>query len=68
MTDPYAKLKSVMEQVLDATAIFGDSLVRELGWEDDTHLLTDEEKDAIEQRAFGRTLQEIDELVERSLD
>jgi hypothetical protein len=68
MTDPYARLKSVMEQVLDATAIFGDSLVRELGWEGDAHLLTDEEKDAIEQRAFGRTLQEIDELVERSLD
>jgi hypothetical protein len=66
MTDPYAKLRSVMEQLSDATAIFADDLVRVLGWEDEPEapqfLLTDEERDAIEQRAFGRTLQEIDEL------
>jgi hypothetical protein len=65
MTDILASLQRDLEGLSDDFTVMVDELSQLFGG---PGMLTDEEKDAIEQRAFGRTLQEIDELVERSLD
>jgi len=60
------ELRRTMDRAYDQLRLYGDGLVRDLGRESDPeveHLLVDDdERDSIEQRALGRTLEEIDAL------
>jgi hypothetical protein len=60
------ELQRATEQFIDDLDLGNDRLVRDLGLESlfSSLLLTDEEREAIEARAFSRTLADIDELEE----